>query len=674
MIKDNPIAFYLMEYKNSYPSADILLIKEDPIYIRLTESQKGLLHNIYVKYCFNKKIKIPSNFFTDIEILFIYKFINANELIKSKELLQFFKKLSNNSPSKLNLLTVLYSIILTIDPDFLFDEPINYFLEVFGSAKSDKVPFYFMYLKNGVNTDKIKCFLRGHREKIVFDGKIARFCLDEGNYHAFYLLCNEFKSFNFLNEFSYFADEVVYYIKNRMKDYNEIFFECTKMMFKENPDNKENIPLKFKIISFFLKNRIELKLDDSFIDWLIVEARKNEELHEDRFCNNIVRNINDCIFLHNNGLSLDMSKDELNYLNLFPLEFILSHNKNACRNLTSVFMINEHNEEENNNSILNIHKIIKDYNKEILPSFTLGIEEMYPDAELILNNFHSFILPDELINRMNACENVDDFAELIFFKRTNHSRKSLDLLFINGELKADRVIWAYTLSKNNMNYDLIINLLRDNILFRFATLELATNERLINRLSEIISKSKIFDLLNSLSEDPGRENKVNAFDWELEDLLKQLDFINNLDQSLFAKELVSKNRRKIKTMSDLHDFLSEKVIKLIEQKDYPLEQNHIQNLDKINFENYTIHVPKSNKELIDCGSDLKICVGDGFYATEIVEHKIFIIFLMEGSQIRFCIEIKRANMSIKQAMSRNNIPMIKKDLNALEEIIRKTII
>lgn len=107
----------------------------------------------------------------------------------------------------------------------------------------------------------------------------------------------------------------------------------------------------------------------------------------------------------------------------------------------------------------------------------------------------------------------------------------------------------------------------------------------------------------------------------------------------------------IKNFLDLHNAVS-KHLTNIEQDNQSLPSNFANLHNKI-FNEYLMKIPQENKDLVEVGKSMNICVGAGVYLSKILMRKCDIVFLYKGNNPQICIELSLAG-DIVQIKGPNN--------------------
>lgn len=172
---------------------------------------------------------------------------------------------------------------------------------------------------------------------------------------------------------------------------------------------------------------------------------------------------------------------------------------------------------------------------------------------------------------------------------------------------------------------------------------------LVEQLKKVYSDKRVIRLFNSIEDAHGLRF--------LKDVVYQL-------KEVLAKNIVIK---KPTSIDHLHRELSSS-LRVLNCKNFRLKQDN--SLNNLKVGEYTIRVPQMNKELVECGVRLGICVGDGNYAEEILGRECFIFFLKKKGEIEYCIEVSIPSNQIVQVQGKN---AVHNHSRKLREEIRKAI-
>jgi hypothetical protein len=134
--------------------------------------------------------------------------------------------------------------------------------------------------------------------------------------------------------------------------------------------------------------------------------------------------------------------------------------------------------------------------------------------------------------------------------------------------------------------------------------------------------------------------------YELKDTLYMTKYLLLLDIKIPFKDL--------KTCKELHDWTSKEVTK-IKHKPFDLNQVELFRLDGLNLDKYTLHVPKTNIDLINAGRELSICIGSTYYAEKALMKETCLLLLKENEELVGAIEFKDG--ALIQAKFSNNRDM-----------------
>ena len=263
-----------------------------------------------------------------------------------------------------------------------------------------------------------------------------------------------------------------------------------------------------------------------------------------------------------------------------------------------------------------------------------------------------------------------ELSNLIFGKSSKKSLSHINYLLDGIFLREERLFWSYYLKTLDFNYDLRLNFLKD---IKDYSIHTVPEEDVIDLLSEMrtyFNDKKILSLLKTLYLRTGMSH-IDISEYVISDIISQLKLIKESDKYEFAIKEVKKHRKDIKDIKLLHEFLSNRIIRYIEQKDFPLEQDNIYFLESFSFKDLNLYVPKTNHELISIGDELDICVGDGYYSESIKNKEIFIITLKSNDTHIYCIEWNILYKSIIQCNTEKNKEMDPELKRELKDFIIK---
>lgn len=151
-------------------------------------------------------------------------------------------------------------------------------------------------------------------------------------------------------------------------------------------------------------------------------------------------------------------------------------------------------------------------------------------------------------------------------------------------------------------------------------------------LNEHFSERKIFNILT-----------YSLTSKEIESMSKNyFNDIINVYNNLILKEWKPSFKKKHKNIILLHDYLNSEMKKQ-SQENFSLNQEDIYYLDDQKIDEYLIKVPKTNHDLIEVGSTLHHCVGNGSYSLEVLKKKIYIVTMYKDKKIQGCVAISRNN-------------------------------
>jgi hypothetical protein len=187
----------------------------------------------------------------------------------------------------------------------------------------------------------------------------------------------------------------------------------------------------------------------------------------------------------------------------------------------------------------------------------------------------------------------------------------------------------------------------------------------VNVLDKEFISRKIF---NIITKDLNEEELNCISDRYFKDIVDMYDKLKIMG---WNKKINKKNKNVVL----LHDFLSSELSKQ-SQENYYLNQDSIKFLNGQEFDSYIIKVPQTNHDLVEVGSLLRHCVGNGTYSMRVLkkELKIIAMYRKADDKLISCIALNAENYNVEEARSKGNelfkfdhsklIKMIKKGLNS----------
>ena len=158
----------------------------------------------------------------------------------------------------------------------------------------------------------------------------------------------------------------------------------------------------------------------------------------------------------------------------------------------------------------------------------------------------------------------------------------------------------------------------------------------------------------------------------LQDCNEMISRFTNYDKNTIQESLNKIQKKNFSSYHRLHDELSI-ILSKMNQPNFELSQaiNESFNSKTLNIKNETfeIYVPKTNHELIELGIKFSHCVGNGYYADQILRKESFIIVLKQESQLITCIDFDYNLSKIKQSYQKNNV-YYNIDINVFSELIK----
>lgn len=127
---------------------------------------------------------------------------------------------------------------------------------------------------------------------------------------------------------------------------------------------------------------------------------------------------------------------------------------------------------------------------------------------------------------------------------------------------------------------------------------------------------------------------------------------------------------KPKNIREIHTILTRESSK-IKQLKYKLNQDDFYN--GIMVGEYEIFIPQTSHDLIEIGNQLSICVGNGYYAEQILKKYSKVLCLKKDNKFKYCIEFSySSNNIIIQARGFANANMDKKLVDLLLSTLKNT--
>ena len=158
----------------------------------------------------------------------------------------------------------------------------------------------------------------------------------------------------------------------------------------------------------------------------------------------------------------------------------------------------------------------------------------------------------------------------------------------------------------------------------------------------------------------------------LQDCNEMISRFTNYDKNTIQESLNKIQKKNFSSYHKLHDELSI-ILSKMNQPNFELSQaiNESFNNKTLNIKNekFEIYVPKTNHELIELGIKFSHCVGNGYYADQILRKESFIIVLKQENQLITCIEFDYNLSKIKQSYQKNNV-YYNIDINVFSELIK----
>ena len=177
----------------------------------------------------------------------------------------------------------------------------------------------------------------------------------------------------------------------------------------------------------------------------------------------------------------------------------------------------------------------------------------------------------------------------------------------------------------------------------------------IVQLLRFFNKKRVVSLMSYLSEDPEDLNYLKLAGMALKKI-QPLVIENKLD--IF--KILPKKPKKFK---EIYVKININLLKL-EQVNKRLNQEDIEFLDGQKWEGFLLEVPSESYDLIHLGTNLNICIGNGFYASRITEKDSFLIVLKKDNKPIYCVQFDKN--SLIQAKGKNNKIMPKQLEKKLE--------
>jgi hypothetical protein len=651
----------LLHFKKNPMCDEILNFPELSQLDLLNSNQKAMIHNLYIEKCLKENIKINPDLFTEVDIINIIKNVNMRNIFSNKKSIYKYSAIIYSKNKSKKILSFFYSKLKIMDAGFPIEDDIDMFQEVFVKSEFSRVPFYFFLGKKDCDITELKRFLKNTEPDTIKcrADEFIEFCLSELNFKAVSIVCNYLDYYDVFQKISK-KYQVLFYFSRKENKVNTSFYNLIKMIMSKTEIDKLE---KFKFLSkVFLLNQFQ---NEFFIE----QATELEKTSEYRFCNSIRFDENILNFLIDNNFKLEFERSIIasSSIKTELLNRILEVAPFNYKKVGYNYLVKQFQKEELLKLQQNILKPInKDYSniKKLSKSYSSINEDS-------LKYFNVGSMIESLQDKLLLCSTDLDFSNLIFNKKSKKARASLKLLYINNSLMSDKVSWAHHLSENGVNYDLILSFLEKTQTCHLHTMHTEDVNLFINSMRNVFSDKKFLSLL-STAKTSGEP--IDAIDNRgFLDIVQQFKKIESMDQLSFAKKEIKHNKKSIKNLSQFHDFVSEKIIRLIEQEDYKLGQDDFFFIEDLKFKDYKFSIPRKNHDLIKMGDTLNICIGDGYYADQIVIDDIRIIFATNSSGKIFCIEYNLIYKSITQVKTNNNESLDKKSEEELNIFMTNTL-
>lgn len=247
------------------------------------------------------------------------------------------------------------------------------------------------------------------------------------------------------------------------------------------------------------------------------------------------------------------------------------------------------------------------------------------------------------LNSWNSCYTINHLTEQIFGINQKRFRKIIQKNLTReckGEVLLNEELWLFFKALGTFipNQDKKYQFLRDINLSDF-------NPGLAPALFFLLQKEEYPSISMK-----NKKKILNLF-------FKNNDYSETLNQSIpLIIQALGRQIYKIdsflylKNLDKLSRDNSELKLRLALDKNqnisFPSQTKFFQ-LNHQEIKNYVIKVPKFNHELIHMGTDLHLCVGNGFYAEKIMNNQSNIIFLEKDKYPVIVLEIKQTEGSIQ---------------------------
>ena len=227
----------------------------------------------------------------------------------------------------------------------------------------------------------------------------------------------------------------------------------------------------------------------------------------------------------------------------------------------------------------------------------------------------------------------------------------ISLLLKDLKFNYDRVM---TFAENN------IELIKDRVVVDRSNYKIY--KKLLVELSKHYSEDRILKLLLPEVETSAKFKRIHMYG------IRTVDDIEKQFKILRRKDSLEHIPKKPKNLNELHDKLT-LICRLVNSKDFVLPQEEIRKLQNEKVYNYRIDVPTSNQNLIEIGTYLDICVGDGYYADSILDGDIFILSLKQDNKYAICVEVRSNNYKIEQIKGKYNESVPDKITKRLQKVL-----
>lgn len=139
----------------------------------------------------------------------------------------------------------------------------------------------------------------------------------------------------------------------------------------------------------------------------------------------------------------------------------------------------------------------------------------------------------------------------------------------------------------------------------------------------------------------------------------ELDFLEDtirMYKTLFEEDILIDDilPKKPKKIRELHDIFMRECSK-IKIPNNSLRQDSLFHLDNIQVGDCKIFVPKKTHDLIEVGNSLHICVGNGYYAKEVIKKNFNIIILLKDNRPYACIQFTKNHIVQAKKFRNSNL-------------------